>query len=556
MKLPRRLVTRLIIACALAPLAYLPPVLISAQNRSGTVEALSPASLRQWVSYLASDELEGRGTFSEGLGLAAAYIAEQLRNARVKPGGDAGSYFQRVTVLGVRSTNRSTLTVEVNGQTRVFADGEGVTFSRNVGGKRMFTLDGVEFVGYGLNLGSNHNDYNGRDVKGKAVVWMGGRGPRSADPAQTARFLRSRASIAIDEMGAAASLSPQQTAGFAPVQNAPAGRGGRGGQTPEFTTTQRLDAPQAPSITASDEFFEFLFSASGLKYAELKSKSELQEDLPPFTLSGVRLTFNLDADYQVISTQYTRNVVGIVEGTDPKLKDTYVAFGAHYDHEGYARGPQPPGTTDRIFNGADDDASGSAALIGLAHSFAQRPARRSLLFVWHAGEELGLQGSRYFADNPVVPLDRIVAQLNVDMIGRNRDNKETESNTVYTVGADRISTELHNTLIDANAGLPAPLTIDFEMNDATDPERIYYRSDHYSYAAKGIPVIFFFTGLHPDYHQVTDSADKINYEKMSRIAQLIFETGRRLAESDRAPARDFRGPRAGRGANGKLSVGN
>src|SRR5262249_24405971 len=155
----------------------------------------------------------------------------------------------------------------------------------------------------------------------------------------------------------------------------------------------------------------------------------------------------------------------------------------------------------------------------------------------HAGEEKGLYGSRYFADYPEVPLSSIVAQLNIDMIGRNRDNKESESNTVYAIGSDRISTGLHNTLIDANASLIRPLKVDFEMNAPTDPERLYYRSDHYSYASKGIPVIFFFTGLHPDYHQVTDSVDKILFDKMARIGQLVYELGRRLAELDHPPVR-------------------
>jgi hypothetical protein len=138
------------------------------------------------------------------------------------------------------------------------------------------------------------------------------------------------------------------------------------------------------------------------------------------------------------------------------------------------------------------------------------------------------------------------------MIGRNRDDKDSEENTVYAVGADRISSELHNTLVEVNAGLPVPLNIDFEMNDPADPERIYFRSDHFSYAAKGIPIIFFFTGLHSDYHRVTDTVDKIHFEKMSRITRLIYELGEQLANQPNAPTRDLKGPRMGRGAKGKI----
>jgi Zn-dependent M28 family amino/carboxypeptidase len=158
-----------------------------------------------------------------------------------------------------------------------------------------------------------------------------------------------------------------------------------------------------------------------------------------------------------------------------------------------------------------------------------------------------LWGSRYFTDHPPVPLEKIVAHLNMDMIGRNRDNKRSEANTVYLVGSDRISSELHELNRAANQSLDQPLKLDYEMNDPADLEQMYYRSDHYSYAAKGIPVIFFTTGLHPDYHANTDEVDKIEFAKLARIAQLVYETGSRLASQDHAPARDYRGARAGRG---------
>jgi len=365
-------------------------------------------------------------------------------------------------------------------------------------------------------------------------------------------MLNARASLATDEMNGAASIGPAGPPRLQAFGARPAG-----GNQPDFTTTQRLDLPQAPAITADDEFFEFLFSAADVTYADLKQRADNQEPLPSFTLKGVTLTFNVDAEYVAVNTRYTRNVIGIVEGADPALKNTYVIFGAHYDHIGYTQGMLNSGETDRISNGADDDGSGTVTLIGMARAAAMGPkTKRSEIFIWHAGEELGQWGSRYFADYPTVPIENIVAQLNIDMIGRNRENKESEANTVYPVGADRISTELHNIMEDVNADLPRPLMLDFELNDPTDPERIYYRSDHYSYAAKGIPVIFFTTGLHPDYHRVTDTADKINYEKMVRIGQFVFEIGRRVANLDHAPGRDFRGARFGKGASGKISTTN
>jgi Zn-dependent M28 family amino/carboxypeptidase len=316
-----------------------------------------------------------------------------------------------------------------------------------------------------------------------------------------------------------------------------------------------------PAVTAQDEFFEFLFSGSELKYSELKQRAEKQDRLPPFALTGVKLTFQVDADYQVTRTRFTRNVVGVVEGTDPKLKNTYVLYGAHYDHTGYREGVPGQGRggqanrdpNDRINNGADDDGSGSVAIMSIARAFATGPKpKRSILFVWHAGEESGLLGSRYHAEFPVVPLESMVAQINMDMVGRNRDDNPAEANTVYVVGSDRISTELHNINEDANASLPKRLNLNYEYNDPADAQSFYTRSDHYSYADKGIPIIFFFTGTHPDYHQPSDTVDKIIFEKIQRIARLAYETGRRVANLDHAPARDNKGPRVGKTVKGKL----
>jgi len=498
--------------------------------QSSRDSVLSIDAMRTWLTYLSSDDLEGRGTFTEGLGLAATYIADQLKDGGVTPAGDHGTYFQRVPVLGIRNTNRSMLTIEVKGQTRTFREGDGISFPKFVGGARTFTIDQVEFLGY------NPGSARASDYKGKAVVWLDYPDPTTL--------------VAAEEGGISAVFTPNFGAGasVSPI--------GQGASTPDFVTSQRLDLPHMPSLSVNSDLMDFLFSASDTKYDEIRAKSSRQENLKLFALKGVKLTFHIEPDYQVVSTQFTRNVVGMVEGSDPQLKSTFVAFGAHYDHLGYIPGPLYGGNNDRIYNGADDDGSGTTALIGIARAFTQGPkTKRSLMFVWHAGEELGLYGSKYFADNPpaaVGNINNIVTQLNIDMIGRNRDNKASESSTVYAVGADRISTELHNTLVDANASLTRPLSINFEMNDPSDGERIYYRSDHFSYASKGIPIIFFFSGLHPDYHEVTDTVDKIDFEKISRIGQLVYEIGRRVANLDHAPVRDFKGPRAGRGSSGKL----
>jgi Zn-dependent M28 family amino/carboxypeptidase len=218
--------------------------------------------------------------------------------------------------------------------------------------------------------------------------------------------------------------------------------------------------------------------------------------------------------------------------------------------------PLPPfEQRDIINNGADDDGSGSTAMLAIAKAFATGPKpKRSVVFVWHTGEESGLQGSRYNADFPVVPLDKVQAQLNMDMVGRDDcdDIEGDYTNSVFLVGADRISTDLHNLIVETNATLAKPLTLDYELNDPLDPEGVYTRSDHYSYAAKGIPITFFTTGLHADYHKVTDTVDKILFPKMARIAQLVYETGFSIANTGRALEHDNKGPRTGFGSKAEV----
>ena len=293
---------------------------------------------------------------------------------------------------------------------------------------------------------------------------------------------------------------------------------------PDFTTAQRVDAPAIPQIVGDETFFEAVFAGAPGGFAELRAKAAKGE---PLAAASIPVTISIDIDntFETVSEQRTRNVVGMIEGTDATLKSTYVMFGAHLDHIGYSqvgagvlptasscrsrsevaqaavkaagkvvqnpgrgRGAPPAaaapggsgatGTTapppipfeqrDIISNGADDDGSGSTALLAIAKAFATGPKpKRSVVFVWHAGEEGGLQGSRYNADFSVVPLDKVQAVLNMDMVGRDDcNNLEGDyTNSVFVVGADRISTDLHNLIVSANAATSKPLTLDYELND-------------------------------------------------------------------------------------------
>jgi hypothetical protein len=419
---------RLLIPAVLIALLTVSAGAQQAPGARGGAASINEPDLKQWLTYLSSDELQGRATYTEGLGLAAGYISAHLAQWGVKPAGDGGTYLQTVKVLGVRTNSKASVTVDVNGQSRTFKDGEGITFPKQMGGKQTIEGKDIAFVGYGLQIpAAELDDYADGSPKGKVVVYLGSQGP-SDIPRNSFRLLSARARNAAEKgavavigpvsafggrgRGAAAPAQPSAAApavagrGEAPPQP-PAGRGqggGRGAAQPDngdFTTVQQYENLVTPQLTADDEFFEFLFSGSDVKYAELKEKAARREPLPHFALKGVKLTVNVDADYQVVRTQLSHNVVGIIEGTDPKLKDTYVAYGAHYDHTGYREGAKPG--EDAINNGADDDGSGTVAILSIARAFALGPKpKRSILMVWLAGEERGLLGSRFMADHPVV----------------------------------------------------------------------------------------------------------------------------------------------------------
>jgi hypothetical protein len=568
---------------------------------------INPNELKVWLTDLASDAFQGRQAFTEGYGMAAAYVAEHLKAFGVKPMGDNGSYFQIVARKGYRITRNSSVTVDVNGTTRTFKHGDHVMFTGNSGKNQTLTFDGVEFVGTTPN-------YDAKSIKGKLAVWLnspvpaapggaaapgggraGGAGRGGANRAAlaltagasaTAGFTPAVvASPADDALAKAQAALAQAAEAVTAAQAQLAGRGGpvrgggagpgRGGAAaqPDLSTTIPPDSTLVtPQFTADETFFDFLLSGHGVKFAELRARSDKGEIVPWVSIPSAKVTINVDNTYDVVSAEYSRNVVGMVEGTDPKLKDTYVLFGAHLDHVGVrltaggrgraggagAAPTTPPGPVDLISNGADDDGSGSTAMLGIAKAFATGPKpKRSLIFVWHTAEEQGLVGARYMAEFPVVPLEKVQVQLNMDMIGRTQDDKPEYANSVFVVGADRISTDLHNLVVLTNRSQPKPMTLDYELNSPGEVsipgmQNIYGRSDHYAYAAKGIPIAFFFTGLHADYHQVSDHVDKINFPKLARVAQLVYETGFAVAATDRALERDNKGPRAVKGSPAEI----
>lgn len=221
----------------------------------------------------------------------------------------------------------------------------------------------------------------------------------------------------------------------------------------------------------------------------------------------------------------SQNIIAYIKGTE--FPNEYIFICAHSDHEGIIDG--------EIYNGADDNGSGTAAILEMAQAFSiatkegYRP-KRSIVFLHVTAEEVGLHGSRYYSENPIFPLEDTIASLNIDMIGRVDKKHKNNEDYIYLIGSDRLSTELHFIAQKANSTF-TNLELDYQFNDENDSNRYYYRSDHYNFAVKGIPVIFFFNGEHEDYTKPTDTADKINYPLLEKRTKLIFATAWYLANS-------------------------
>ncbi len=238
---------------------------------------------------------------------------------------------------------------------------------------------------------------------------------------------------------------------------------------------------------------------------------------------------NIPKDY--FKSKYVKtsseNVVAIIPGS--VWPQEYIVLSAHYDHVG-AKG-------DTIYNGADDDGSGTVALLEIAQAFKKAQdqgmgPKRSIVFLHVTGEEIGLYGSRYYTENPIYPLEQTVCNLNTDMIGRIDPNKAGNDNYIYLIGSDKLSQELHDLSENVNQEF-SQLELDYTFNDENDPNRFYYRSDHYNFAKNNVPIIFYFNGVHEDYHQPTDTPDKIEYPLMSKRAQLIFHTAWEVANQEK-----------------------
>ena len=490
------------------------------------VDTITAAQLRDYLTFIASDEMEGRDTPSRGLDTTAKFIAMNLERWGFKPAGDDGTFFQKIA-LKRDALDASKTTAEINGQKFTFAD----DFLPNAVAA---AISGpAVYVGNGWVIKSkNLNPYEGIDVKDKIMVVLGApfpgfpKGVTRADLSGTQGVDWASPAVYAQQHGAKGILviPDSQTSQNWEQLRARVLQPSRA--TVEKFSTQP-NAPPVPAVTMSTKMATALFEGEKFDAMTLVANNESGQTVPAFELSSsknVTVTIAIKAERPT-----TQNVVAVWEGSDPVLKNEYVAVGAHYDHVGICA----PGQADPICNGADDDGSGTTAVLGMAEAIShakQRP-KRSVLFVWHCGEEKGLWGSRYFTDYPTIPLDKVVTQLNIDMIGRSKKEGDTNArnkdltgpNAIYVIGSTMMSTELGSLAQQVNKSF-LNLTYDTKYDDPADPNRFFFRSDHYNYARKGIPIIFFFDGVHEDYHRPGDEPQKIDYDKMEKVARTIYMT--------------------------------
>lgn len=488
------------------------------------VDTIAAAQLRDYLTFIASDEMEGRDTPSRGLDTTAKFLAMNLSRWGFKPAGDNGTYFQRIDLRRYRADT---------GQTKFEYNGRALTAGTDflpAGGSGSVS-GSLVFAGTGWFIKSKQIDsYKDIDPTGKIAVVVGNpnQSPRGISRAELGKagedfmnpsdYARKKGAVGLIYLP-----DFQYLANWQNIRQRLVERG-----STVVAKFQTESAQPLPSIVISPEIANALFAGERQTASGVFNASYGTGQPTPFVMNDQKkVTLSLASNIETVPTQ---NVVAVWEGSDPLLKMEYVALGAHYDHVGSGC---PRVGNDTICNGADDDGSGTSALLGMAEALAKSPTRpkRSVLFVWHCGEEKGLWGSRYFVEYPTVPLDKIVAQINIDMIGRSkkegdtnpRNSELTGPDSVYLIGSTMMSTELGELVNTVNKSY-LNLTFDTRYDDPKDPNRFFYRSDHFNYARKGIPIIFFFDGVHEDYHRAGDTADKIDYQKMEKITRTIYMT--------------------------------
>jgi len=471
-------------------------------------KSITAEDLKKHLFIVAGKEMEGRETATEGQRKAAAYIENHFNSLGLLA---VNNNYQMLFPVYQDSVAKAVL--EVNG--KIFQPDK--DFYVPASSSFSFTLMGSEviFAGYGIS-DSTRDDYIGVNARGRIVLLFSGTPPPSGNDQRRPPPMNSIIDAA-QRNGAAAILLvqpgfPRRTSNI------------RGGQY--MNMFRRSNGPNIFYISEQIAQ-EILGNDSNSVSQGLKTGKVIQKAYA----SNVKMEFN-----KTISQTNSSNVLAYIEGTDKK--DEFVILTAHYDHLG-KRGDTI------VYYGADDDGSGTVSILELAEAFVKAKAagkgpRRTVVFMTVSGEEKGLWGSAYYGDHPAFPLEKTTVNLNIDMIGRIDPKRKIgdSTNYVYVVGDDKLSTDLRPISVAMNKKY-TKLELDYKYNDPKDKERIYYRSDHYNFARKGVPIIFYFNGTHNDYHRPTDTPDKINYGLMAKRAQLIFYTAWEMANRNEMLKRDL-----------------
>ncbi|MBB6460783.1 M28 family peptidase [Flammeovirga kamogawensis] len=484
------------------------------------MNTITQEDLKSHLSILASDEYEGRETGERGQKMAADYIAKYfMQQGLVGPVKDVPNpYFQQFDLYQQKYSH---FYLKTNGYT--------LNLFEDIFPYGKFSIEEnaeVVFVGYG-EITDEIDDYKGLDVKDKGVIFFE-KTPEEYGASNKMNGLRRKAKLAAEQGAAFAIILPNSDEDF----NTQIQRYG------SYIKKGSLSFKKPSENDNSKSFGLMLGKPSSFYEAFQIDTKKLNKTIAKALKSGKSAAtgrvFNvsLDAKYQS-RVMPTENVLGFMEGTD--LKDEILVVTSHYDHVGIIDG--------KIHNGADDDGSGTTGLIEIVDAFVQakkdgKGPRRSILFMTVTGEEKGLLGSEYYSEHPVFPLENTITDLNIDMIGRGDDAHKDQKDFVYVIGSDMLSSDLDKISKKVAKTYLPDFTLDYKYNAKDDPNRYYYRSDHYNFAKHGIPVIFYFNGTHEDYHQPTDTVDKITFGPMAKRAQLVFATAWELANRDQRPVVD------------------
>ena len=483
--------------------------------------------LRRHLSVLASDEYEGRETGQKGQKMAAEYIS-----ARYKEDGLTGPVktnpnpYQQPFQLERSAWAPSGQTLVVGGKTYAWLQD---FYSRGNPPFQQLTAVQPVFVGYGIEQ-EGYSDYaRAGDVQGKDLLMLSGEPlgtdgkPVLSPDGQPTRWGQASPSAKLEQAAKRGARSVFFV-DFSPNANFPK------------LVARLTPGIMAPGVRFTDQPVRYapgIYVSPAIGYALLKTNAaSVQQYLTAVAAARqpVASSFKV-ASFQIKTEKKlepfgTENVLGFLEGTDKK--NEVLVISAHYDHLGIQNG--------EVYNGADDDGSGTSSILMMAEAFSKAKQeghgpRRSILFLANVGEEKGLLGSQYYTDHPVFALENTIADLNVDMVGRTDPSHEGKPDYVYMIGADKLSSEL-NAINEQMNQKYTQLNLDYKFNDPADPNRIYYRSDHYNFAVHKVPVAFYFNGEHADYHQASDEISKIEFPKMEKRARLVFHTAWELANRE------------------------